>query len=412
MKIIIFLFTLLFVGCGNEELNDASSSSSDVIVNSDFDRELAIDKYEEHVHPLLVEHCSECHKADIAPKFAIDDAKTSFGLLIDHKKLNLEFPAHSRIVRRLSIDDHNCWGDCEENGDEIKRAIEKMVADLSLSKGYVQTKPIKYSYEKNQLGSNPNSADTFLFEAEDGELSGPLKKEFLSSFDTRFISFDDSYFDDLSYNKNTLMGFDYSFYIVDPGEYNVYLKYEDTSDENVFRSVLAGGNWSFKSSNSGLQWVRSPYQYDLLQGENKIALRHREHHSGFKIDKVLVSKKNISNFDFLQKSPLSKVVLEFDLDNLIGFKAKFSIDIYEHDDKNYRISNPKISSSESLFVQGVEVVVNGISKAENINYLEEGYVFKKNSMNTISQNPMIIPIDRSLSLDDFSIRFQKIEKHQ
>lgn len=91
------------------------------------------------LYPTLAEYCSDCH-SNINPRFAIPGSiKDSHDNLIAAEKVNFTTPRDSRIASRV-FGGHNCWSNCEENGNEILAAIESWAAlrgDESVLSGLV-----------------------------------------------------------------------------------------------------------------------------------------------------------------------------------------------------------------------------------------------------------------------------------
>ena len=83
------------------------------------------------IHPILTQYCSSCHTDSAAipqsPFFAIANTDPdSLAAAYDaaRSKIDLETPANSRFVTRLSEEFHNCWDDCQANAAQMQTAIE------------------------------------------------------------------------------------------------------------------------------------------------------------------------------------------------------------------------------------------------------------------------------------------------
>ena len=86
------------------------------------------------VHPLLTDHCSDCHVDDAAvpqaPFFADADPVAAYAAA--QEKINLDLPAQSRFVVRLDPESHNCWtDDCAADSDAMLAAIQAMAGAIS-----------------------------------------------------------------------------------------------------------------------------------------------------------------------------------------------------------------------------------------------------------------------------------------
>lgn len=89
-----------------------------------------------HVWPILQDHCAECHRPGVAgtpvsPYFASSNVDTAYAAA--RNMINLDIPESSRLVRRLLDDSHNCWNDCDSDGEVLRAAIASMAAGVPLA---------------------------------------------------------------------------------------------------------------------------------------------------------------------------------------------------------------------------------------------------------------------------------------
>jgi hypothetical protein len=83
------------------------------------------------VHPILTNAtytCRGCHVGGGSASPAISDMNvtTAFRAVWDNQKVNLSTPANSRLVRRLSSDQHHCWSnDCLADANLMESAIRQ-----------------------------------------------------------------------------------------------------------------------------------------------------------------------------------------------------------------------------------------------------------------------------------------------
>ncbi len=77
------------------------------------------------VYPLLTQYCAGCHTSSAAtpqkPYFASSDIDEAYSEA--HAKINLDTPALSRLVVRLSEESHNCWSNCGSNATTMLNAV-------------------------------------------------------------------------------------------------------------------------------------------------------------------------------------------------------------------------------------------------------------------------------------------------
>jgi hypothetical protein len=100
-----------------------SRSGSKATSNAEPVDEDAQAAFEKYVHSLVSTHCAECHGRTQSPQFAVADVAAAFQAFSSGNVINATTPAKSRVVERLSVDQHNCWSDCQANGDELAAAI-------------------------------------------------------------------------------------------------------------------------------------------------------------------------------------------------------------------------------------------------------------------------------------------------
>lgn len=89
--------------------------------------------FQNHVYPLLTDHCAGCHSdaASIpqAPFFASDTVDDAYQAA--KSKIDLNTPANSRLVVRLRSEFHNCWSDCVADAVTMENAIADYSATVT-----------------------------------------------------------------------------------------------------------------------------------------------------------------------------------------------------------------------------------------------------------------------------------------
>jgi hypothetical protein len=88
------------------------------------------------VYPVLTANCSGCHSSEagtpIQPYFA--DPNVDGAYEAAKSKMNLDTPAFSRFVERLSNEFHNCWtNSCTNDGQEMLAAITAFANGIALT---------------------------------------------------------------------------------------------------------------------------------------------------------------------------------------------------------------------------------------------------------------------------------------
>lgn len=75
------------------------------------------------VYPILTARCATCHVSTNQPFFSVSNVQNAHDALVSAGKVNLDAPASSRLVQRLSSDMHNCWSNCATNATEMQTQI-------------------------------------------------------------------------------------------------------------------------------------------------------------------------------------------------------------------------------------------------------------------------------------------------
>ncbi len=88
------------------------------------------------IYPLLLSHCSGCHTESSltaqSPFFATNDVDAAYAAA--QAKINLNDPAGSRFVIRLSPEFHNCWSaNCATDSAEMSAAIQSFADGIPLT---------------------------------------------------------------------------------------------------------------------------------------------------------------------------------------------------------------------------------------------------------------------------------------
>ena len=130
---------LALTGCGDYSGGSAGFGPID---NGDEDGENAqgIDgapAFQQTVFPILRDQCSDCHAGSGpgTPHLAHSDFETAYRAVLDNQKANLASPGSSRLVQRLAVDFHYCWGGCVENGAEMSAAIGQWAVLVNFESG-------------------------------------------------------------------------------------------------------------------------------------------------------------------------------------------------------------------------------------------------------------------------------------
>jgi hypothetical protein len=93
--------------------------------------------FSQTVYPLLTQYCASCHAGGGPgfPHIAHPDLGTAYRAVIDNQKANFATPAASRLVQRLSADQHHCWSTCAADGMTMEQAITEWATLIGFATG-------------------------------------------------------------------------------------------------------------------------------------------------------------------------------------------------------------------------------------------------------------------------------------
>jgi hypothetical protein len=98
-----------------------------------FDRNVSLEAFKSTLYPLLRESCSPCHSTDTrgqAPIHADVDPALAHEYALT--RVNFKQPADSKLVVRMAIDRHNCFGsDCREAAMMMQSAVQAWAAQVT-----------------------------------------------------------------------------------------------------------------------------------------------------------------------------------------------------------------------------------------------------------------------------------------
>ncbi|HSC89755.1 MAG TPA: hypothetical protein VLC09_20890 [Polyangiaceae bacterium] len=99
------------------------------------DQTASLAAFEQHVYPLLLAHCAECHSSTSAGQAPLhSDANVELAHQYALTRVNFSEPQNSKLVVRLEIDRHNCFGaGCQQASQEMLAAVGAWAAAVAPS---------------------------------------------------------------------------------------------------------------------------------------------------------------------------------------------------------------------------------------------------------------------------------------
>lgn len=132
------------VGCSQDkdddpdyEINVKDGSESDPSAAGGFaaDNPASLAAFTTKIHPLLREHCGSCHGVSTSPPFAVESATAAHKTVVEFHLAAPTAEPSSRLVTRLSINNHNCWNQCPKDADEMLEAIKAWFTEAGITGG-------------------------------------------------------------------------------------------------------------------------------------------------------------------------------------------------------------------------------------------------------------------------------------
>jgi hypothetical protein len=121
----------------------------------------SIPAFENRVLPLLQANCASCHAGagPGSPAIAHSDTTTAYYATVNNQKVNLGNPIDSRLVQRLAVDLHYCWGVCSDDAEAMRAAIAAWASDVDFSGGAVDPGLIRTDQRQISDGAEVDSND-------------------------------------------------------------------------------------------------------------------------------------------------------------------------------------------------------------------------------------------------------------
>ena len=134
----------------------------------------SVGAFEQTVYQLTTENCIQCH-ANTAPQHANQNIQLAHDSLLNQGKINFNNIPASRMVQRLRVDQHNCWGNCEANAVQMENAIAQWKSLTEDQTGYVAEGVVsaQSDFIANVLASN-SASDAFAINLAGGNIQAPF----------------------------------------------------------------------------------------------------------------------------------------------------------------------------------------------------------------------------------------------
>lgn len=393
--------------------NNSTLSSAEV-------KKISMEAFTKTVYPITKARCASCHGVSQTPLHASSNVDTAYNALIDTYKIDFNNIANSRMVLKLKNDRHNCWGDCSANATEMqnqitewKRIIDEKAPEATETANSVAGKLTKDTDTVSEILNPSNLIDqgTITLMAESGSLRTPMVKA--TSGTTSYIWAPEGT------GTKTLTSADaglayVSFKLTNSDFYKVWMLVDapDANSDSAFVKVAGSDTkeWHIRAT-KGFEWREvtngtnfqdSPF---YIAGGATFGVEIRQRDDGLKISKITITNDTAFN-PALTKAMKSTISMPLvDLSGVAG--SMLDIDIEEYDMYSYKMTNPRIRSTQELYVKGLKVLLNGSFNPQHSTYT---IVNKKISPadGVLSSYSMILLKDKGSEYDRLSFSFDHI----
>lgn len=384
------------------------------------------------LYPKLTEYCGQCHAVKQPPLFAAADKKVAHDSLIATSKVDFKDINQSRIVLRVSKENHNCPdGDCIKAVTAFTDGIAAWVAKLNSKEEDGPKLPLtavlKFADANDSVIKGENPPGIIYLEAEKGTLKAPMVGVSeaaangglyvhtpLGSGNQNNVATATT-----QVNLGTII---YSFDVTVDGTYQVNGRIGSPgAATNGFYVRVDGGafqTWQFPQTNADLIWDKAdpvvgagtPITFALTPGAHTMEIRQRREQA--RIDALVLSSD--PGFDPMNASKGDEAVkkLSFDIGDISGVPgAKLAIYVADYSDNAYIFRNPTI-----------ELPAGAKIKAKNMKLLINGKYLPQHATYTVVDSEVTGPAgllsgaalvalkDKGNVMDEFSFEFETLQK--
>ena len=376
MKINIFKFivlgllaalTVVFTNCGSP-----FSSPTPLFFESNIyggSGAVSYDAFSKTVYPITRARCISCHSSQ-QPQHASEHVKIAHDSLISTAKVNFSNIAQSRMVKKLREENHNCWGDCQQNAAEMEEAITDWndaiknsgnapdtPADLNIYTSESKTLQEEFLAQGNAIKNN-----VINLSIEPAMLNGPMVKT-TTGMEGTYLWVPNSTNTTLPSNSSSAGTANLNFTVrQNSNQYRIWgLVNAPTTDDNGFYTNITTTNSGVKEweipVTAGFEWRQlTNNTFNLNAGTHNIEIRQRK--DGTKIKQVVITADN--SFSAANANELTGITLTYDLSEQLRVPGiSLKIDLVDYDPYSYKFQNPRIvTTAVNVQVKGMKLLVN------------------------------------------------------
>ena len=389
--------------------------------------DVSIQAFGATVHTITRARCINCHGSFQTPLHAVADITQAHNAVVDSFKVNFDNIPSSRMVAKLRDEAHNCWSaDCDADATEMEMAIQNWKAQVEAITGGTTTgggptppDPMMTTVESRALIEelDPDNAmdnGTIVLESEAASLAAPMVRGVDNGIN--YIHVPNGNGGNLP-NNNAAAGIGYlNFDNTISDAYKIYALVDAPGNaDNSFHIKVDNGNYQewHITETTGFEWRevsttanQNPVNFFIPAGNGHV-LEVRQREDGTKISRVVVSNDPNINLDDVSNAVIATIT--YDISNLVGAMATFTIDIQEYDMYSYKLSNPTITSNARVRVKSIKPLINGNYNPQHATYTLVDTT-TLGGTTVLSPSALIALKDQGSMIDRLSFSFEIIQQ--
>jgi len=377
--------------------------------------------FAETVYPITRTNCISCHSTQ-QPAHASDDLKTAHDAIVANFKVNFSNIPSSRMVKKLREDNHNCWGDCEENALEMEAAISEWNEAIKASgtapeeeaavDTNVYTAQSKFLSEEFAVSQNGVKLNVINLNVDAAMLNPPMVKS-ASSVDGIYLSVPNAGNTTLANNNPNAGSASLNFVVrQNSANYRIWglVHAPNTSDNGFYTNITTTSSgikeWEIPVTNEWEWRQLENNTFTMTTGTHSLQIRERK--DGTKIKKVVVTSD--ATFNGNTAADLTAVTLTYDMSEALKVPGiLFKVDLIDYDPYSYKFQNPRIvTTAVDVKVKNIKLLVNGSYNPQHSAFTIVDKVATP-AIGKLSDYAMLVIKDKGLNGDKISFSFEELK---
>ena len=405
-------------------------SNSQVFIPQGEGSASSVAAFEQTVHPITTQYCGSCHGSFQQPLHGSSDVQVAHDAVINAQKVNFNNIPNSRLVQKVA-QGHNCWGDCNDNADEMTQAIQYWYdAAYSGTGATTVTLDGKKTNQTQTLNNIFGTNSNIMMNAEAASLSnGMIADETQEGINYITVPTGQGVSGNASPGASAAGRGHIYFNVPLGGVFRAFalVNAPAGSSDSVYFRVNNGSynRWDIGTTN-GFEWKEikswsilgnSQFTISLGTGSGIVEIQERE--DGVQISKILLTKD--LNITEQQVNDSGTRTLIFNLTSHFALTdALLKMDIENFDAYSYKVSNVRVEMSHGkLYIKDIKVLINDDYNPQHTTFTHVGTDPNEDdetlgkeitpSNGQVSEASMIMLKDQGVDVDRISLHFESLE---